>query len=168
MYIHLFSYSEHVFATYCQYYSTLYAFVFDRFSTEKWLQKRWKTDIEKVTSIHNFDESMGIFSLFVRSALSVDITTPNNQTLKDVSLRRTVLYKQRLDLAQKLCKKHNLFKKSNKVMTDNLLWNIPHQVSLYIIIFIQFLCYFSYFYNFSLFIVLIWKLVYHPGLTFKF
>ena len=113
-----------------------------------------------------FDKSIVTFSLFVRSALSMNITKPNNQTLKDVSLRRTVLYKQRLDLAQKLCKKHNLFKKSNKIMTDNLLWNIPHQVSLYIIIFIQFLCYFSYFYNFSLFIVLIWKLVYQPGLTF--
>ena len=98
--VHLFSYSEHVFATYCQYYSTLYVFVFDRFSTEKWLQKRWKTDIEKVTSIHNFDKSMGIFSLFVRSALSVNITTPNNQTLQGVSLRHTEPYEHRLDLAQ--------------------------------------------------------------------
>ena len=81
---------------------------------------------------------MGIFSLFVRSALSVNITKPNNQTLKGVSLRRSVVYKQRLDLAQKLCKKHNLFKKSNKIMTDNLLWSIPHQVSLYIIFLFKF------------------------------
>ena len=81
---------------------------------------------------------MGIFSLFVRSALSGNITKPNNQTLKGVSLRRTVVYKQRLDLAQKLCKKHNLFKKSNKIMTDNLLWSIPHQVSPYIILLLSF------------------------------
>ena len=86
-----------------------------------------------------FDKSICIFSFFVRSAaLSVNITKPNNQTLKGVSLRRTVVYKQRLDLAQKLCKKHNLFKKSNKIMTDNLLWSIPHQVSLYIILLFSF------------------------------
>ena len=87
---------------------------------------------------------MGIFSLFVRSALSGNITKPNNQTLKGVSLRRTVVYKQRLDLAQKLCKKHNLFKKSNKIMTDNLLWSIPHQVSLHIVFLFSFFCYFNY------------------------
>ena len=73
------------------------------------------------------------------------MTKPNNQTLKGVWLRRTVVYKQRLDLAQKLCKKHNLFKKSNEIITDNLLWSIPHQVSLLYYIFIQLFCYFSYF-----------------------